>query len=309
MTLRSSKPLAGIPRLFSMDEVQRCRELLLEIRRAVDHDRTPGRFLLSGSSNFALLDGIVESLAGRAVYLTLDPFTRREIRGDLGDAPMVRRIFEQGGPPRKGPARGGLYWGVIARGGLPLVALGAVRRPRIWFTGFEQTYLERDVRDLSRLTDPVSFRAVLRLAALRTAQVLNISELARDARLSAATADRYIGLLVASFVLSRVPPFLANETTRLIKSPKLFVCDTGLAAHLAGVGTRGTVHRGSVARRFAGDVTSRRTWRGFWQPNGRAPALRTGISRVGTRWILSWNRAVTASPWKSRRLHAGTNGT
>ncbi len=79
------------------------------------------------------------------------------------------------------------------------------------------------------------FRGLLKLAALRTAQVLKVSELARDAKLAAATAGRYLSLLEASFVVNRIPPFLVNEATRLIKSPKLFLSDAGLAAHLAGL--------------------------------------------------------------------------
>ncbi len=218
---------------LSVDEAQRSPELLTEIKRAVDRDRRPGRFLLSGSANFALLSRVVESLAGRAIYLDLHPFTRREIRGDLRHAPAVRRILEDGRPPRNGRVAD-VGWDEVVRGGLPPVALGAVAKPTVWFTGYEQTYLERDIRDLSKLVDLVSFRNFLRFVALRTAQVLKISELARDARLSAATAGRYLSLLEASFVVSRVPPFLGNEAARLIKSPKLFVCDAGLAAHLAG---------------------------------------------------------------------------
>ena len=84
------------PGPITIDETQRCPELLVEIKRAVDRDRRPGRFLLSGSANFALLRGVAESLAGRAVYLTLHPFTRREIRGDLDRQPLIRRAFTEG---------------------------------------------------------------------------------------------------------------------------------------------------------------------------------------------------------------------
>ncbi len=219
---------------LSIDEAQRCPELLLEIKRAVDQNRRPGRFLLSGSANFALLRGVAESLAGRAVYLTLHPFTRREIHGDLDAHPILRPLFTDGKPPRSRPSSGPDRNEVL-RGGLPPVALGDVRSPRVWFTGYEQTHLERDIRDLSRIGDLMSFRNLLRLTALRTAQVLKISELARDAKMTAPTTGRHLSLLEASFVVSRVPPSLANEASRLIKSPKLFVSDAGLAAHLAGV--------------------------------------------------------------------------
>lgn len=264
---------------LTVDEAQRCPELLVEIKRAVDRDRRPGRFLLSGSANFALLRGVAETLAGRAVYLTLHPFTRREIGGDLDRRPLIRRAFTEGRLAWKGRAVG-LDWDEVLRGGLPPVALGAVRTPRVWFTGYEQTYLERDLRDLSRIGDLVSFRGLLKLATLRTAQVLKISELARDAKLAAATAGRYLSLLEASFVVSYIPPFLVNETTRLIKSPKLFVSDAGLAAHLAGFsagepGTsdplRGALLETYVAQNLLGILAAE--WPGarltYWHVQGR----------------------------------------
>jgi hypothetical protein len=105
----------------------------------------------------------------------------------------------------------------------------------LWFCGYEQTYLERDLRDLSQVADLVAFRRLMRLAARRTGQILSVSDLARDANLSTATASRYLGLLEASLVVSRLPPFLRSRITRLVKAPKIFVVDSGLAAHLAGV--------------------------------------------------------------------------
>lgn len=219
---------------LTIDEAQKCPELLVAVKREVDRTRAPGRFLLSGSANFALLRGITESLAGRALYLTLHPFTRRELAGRLAPAPFIRRSFESGAPPGRA-APGGVEPRAVLEGGLPPVCLGQARRPALWFRGYEQTYLERDVRELSRIGDLVPFRNLLQLAALRTAQLLSVSELGRDAKLNAATAARYLGVLEASFVVRRVAPFLANRASRLIKSPKLYLSDSGLASHLAGV--------------------------------------------------------------------------
>lgn len=106
-----------------------------------------------------------------------------------------------------------------------------------WFRAYVQTYVERDVRQLSRITDLVAFQTLARMAALRTAQVLATSDLARDAKLNAATTGRYLNLLEASFLVHRLPPFLKNRSTRLGKSPKLYFSDSGLAAHLAGAAT------------------------------------------------------------------------
>jgi len=219
---------------LTIDEVQRSPDLLLAVKRAVDKRRSPGRFLLSGSANLALLGGVSESLAGRSLYLTLHPFTRRERKGRLGEPPFLLRFLEQPGLPRD---RGAEILGEeeILDGGLPPVALGDAASRELWFLGYEQTYLERDVRDLTQVADLVSFRNVLHLAALRTGRLLNQSEVARDARLPATTAARYLGLLETSFVLARLTPFLRSRTARLIKSPKLFLTDSGLAAHLASV--------------------------------------------------------------------------
>jgi predicted AAA+ superfamily ATPase len=123
----------------------------------------------------------------------------------------------------------------VLTGGLPPVCLAPAGEAAEWFRGYVQTYVERDVRQLAQITDLVAFRTLAQLAALRTAQVLVISTLARDAKMNAATAGRYLDLLEASFVIRRLLPFLKNRSSRLIKSPKLYLTDSGLAAHLAGV--------------------------------------------------------------------------
>lgn len=225
--VRTDEPL-------TIDEAQKCPELLSAIKREVDRARQPGRFLLSGSANFALLRGIGESLAGRALYVTLLPFSCRELHGDLRTTPFARRVFDDGRPPRTVTGRPVAPDAVLA-GGLPPVCLEQVGRAATWFKGYEQTYLERDVRELTRVGDLIAFRHLLRLAALRTAQVLTVSELGRDAKLNANTTARYLSVLEASFVINRLPPYLSNRASRLIKSPKLYVADSGLCAHLAGV--------------------------------------------------------------------------
>lgn len=235
--VRTDEPL-------TVDEAQRCPELLLAIKREVDRDRTPGRFVLSGSANFALLQGVAESLAGRAVYLTLHPFGRRELTGRLDSVPVLRRLFETGQPPdeRHLPR---LTVEEVVRGGLPPVCLAPEPNAALWFKGYEQTYLERDVRALARVADLISFRNLLHLVALRTGQVLSTADLARDAKLSAATAGRHLGLLEASFVVSRLAPYLTNRASRLIKAPKVYIGDSGLACHLTGF-SRGDDVQGSL---------------------------------------------------------------
>jgi uncharacterized protein len=268
--------LAGTGPL-TIDEAQRCPELLVAIKREVDRDRRPGRFLLSGSASFDLLHEVVESLAGRAIYLTLSPFTRRELAGRMNDQPFVVRFARDPSANLLTRHSGTVRREEILLGGMPSVCLGETVEPRFWFTGFEQTYLERDVRNLAQVADLVAFRQLLGLTALRTAQLLNVSEIARDAKLTAVTATRYLGLLEASFVIRRIGPFLGNRASRLIKSPKIYLTDSGLAAHLISAGERlpdaawGAVTETYLAQNLLGILEAR--WPEarlhFWNVQGR----------------------------------------
>jgi len=232
----SAESILGEPGAITIDEAQRMPGLMEIIKAQVDREgHIPGRFLLSGSANFLLLKGVSESLAGRAIYIEMSPFSRREILRAAARKPFLLSFFknpvlpEGTRPPKPIPPA------EILRGGMPRVALGRTRKPSTWFLGYEQTYVERDVRQLSQVADLISFRRAVRLAALRTGKILNISELARDAQLPVATLSRYLGVMETSCLVRRLPPFLNNPVSRLAKSPKLFFNDAGLAAHLAGV--------------------------------------------------------------------------
>jgi predicted AAA+ superfamily ATPase len=275
---RDPEALLAGPEPLTIDEAQRCPELLIALKRAVDRRRTNGHYLVSGSANFALLRGVTESLAGRAVYLTLSPFTRRERARAIRDRPFVLRLLDTGAPPRG--ASEGIRDTDILTGGMPVVALGGAKDHDLWFLGYEQTYLERDVRSLAQVADLVDFRNLLRLAALRGGQLLNVSELARDAKMTAATVNRYLGLLETSFVIARLAPYLRSRTTRLIKSPKLYVADSGLAAHLTDVRDlrpaadeplRGGLFETYVHQNLAGILTAQedRAELAFWNVQGR----------------------------------------
>jgi len=215
----------------TLDEAQRAPELLPALKREVDRRRRPGRFLLSGSANLALMAGVSETLAGRAVYLTLHPMSRREIRRQTRRPPMLPQFLKDHHLPVD--AADPVEAAEILSGGLPPVCCESPRGANLWFRGYAQTYVERDVRQLSQIADLVSFRTLVSLAALRTAQVLNISMLGRDARLTSATTARYLHLLETSFLVRNLPPFLKNRSSRLIKAPKLYFTDSGVAAHLA----------------------------------------------------------------------------
>jgi predicted AAA+ superfamily ATPase len=230
-----ANPESLLARPVILDEVQRCPELLVAIKRSVDERRRPGQFILSGSANLALLGHVSETLAGRAGYYTLHPMTRRELQNTTGDRPFLVRFLSSPTLP-SGKARPVSEQEVLT-GGLPPACLGRAADVAEWFRAYVQTYVERDVRQLSQITDLVAFRTLAQLAALRTGQVLVTSTLARDAKLNAVTAARYLALLEASFLIRRLPPFLRNRSSRLVKSPKLHFTDSGLAAHMAGITT------------------------------------------------------------------------
>lgn len=225
---------------LTLDEVQRSPDLLLAVKRAVDEHRVPGRFLLTGSANLLLMQKISESLAGRALYLTLWPLTRREQLG-LGQTGAWSRLFAASDRDWRDlllaedvPEED---WRPLAlRGGYPVPVreLEDEQARALWFDGYTRTYLERDLQDLSTVTSLVDFRRLMRASCLRLGGLVNQAELGRDVGLPQPTVHRHLSLLETSYQLVRVPPFAVNRTRGLIKAPKLFWCDSALALHLAG---------------------------------------------------------------------------
>jgi len=228
---------------MTLDEVQREPELLLAIKALVDRDRPRrlGRFLLTGSANLLLMKTVADSLAGRAAYRVLHPMTRREQLGlgvtgswsRLLDEPFERwrsRLSED----RVGPAD---WRDQALRGGLPVPAteLPGERARSAWFEGYVRTYLERDLRDLAAVQSLTDFRRLMRAAAHRDGALLNHTELGRDLGMPQTTVRRYLSLLETSHLVTRLEPYAVNRTKRLIKTPKLYWTDSGLACHLAGV--------------------------------------------------------------------------
>lgn len=262
---------------ITIDEAQRCPELMTAIKREVDKKRRMGHFLLSGSANFLLLESISESLAGRALYLQMHPMTRRELSGRTAQQPFLVGLFATGEPPRR---RGfeAVTEADILKGGMPQVALGMAADARLWLKGYEQTYLERDLRDLAQVADLGAFRRVLLLAALRSGEIGNESAIGREAKLSASTVGRYLDLLETSFVASPLPPFVRSRSKRLIRSPRLYVSDSALAAHLmdvrdlsAGERQRGPLFKTYVAQNLRAIVDQHldSAELGFWNVQGR----------------------------------------
>lgn len=233
---------------LTLDEVQRSPGLLLAVKRAVDERRAAGQFLLTGSANLLLLRRVSESLAGRATYFTLEPLTRRERMG-LGRAGIWEELFKTADEDWPDLLRSqeveASDWRALAReGGYPVPAhqLGDGEARARWFTGYAKTYLERDLQELTAVQSLLDFRRLMKAACLRLGSLVNQTELGRDVGLPQPTVHRYLNLLEASYQLVRVPAYAVNRTKRLIKSPKLYWTDGGLALHLAGETSPRGVH-------------------------------------------------------------------
>jgi predicted AAA+ superfamily ATPase len=223
-----------------LDEVQRAPDLLRAIKLVVDRDRRPGMFLLAGSANILTLAKVSETLAGRVAVHELHPFSWAELNGqpastaleDLFSAKDIKNL--QGRWPSSGrPGRMKELKELILSGGYPTPV--QMRRPssrRTWFESYRQTYVERDLRDLASIEHLPDFNRLLTTLALRTGQMLNFSALSRDVGLSLTTLRRYFNLLEQTCQVGVIPPYFANLGTRLVKTPKLYLNDTGMACHL-----------------------------------------------------------------------------
>lgn len=218
-----------------LDEVQKAPELLLAVKKTVD--RNPGKyqFVLSGSANLLLMKQVSESLAGRAIYFVLDPMSIGEMNNRPHPDILVRLLhgeFPQektlaAAPPDPSEA--------ILRGFMPpLLNLDSSQAWTRWWEGYVATYLERDLRQVAQIDALLDFRRIMELAALRSGQLINQSEISRDARLSQSTTHRYLNLLETTHLFDRLPAFTASHTTRLLKSPKAFFNDPALAVFLSG---------------------------------------------------------------------------
>lgn len=223
-----------LPERVILDEVQRVPGLFTSIKAAVDRNRQLGRFLLTGSSNVLLVPKLSDSLAGRMAILRLHPFAQCE----LGEQPsdFLDRLFAADFPTRKVPRLKEELTARIAAGGYPpaLVRPEGRRRDN-WYRDYITTLVQRDVREMARIRSLDALPRLLRLAAARTAQLFNVSDLANGFQLSRVTIGEYVTLLENIFLLERLAPWHSNYTNRLVKTPKLHMGDTGLACSLLGL--------------------------------------------------------------------------
>ena len=268
-----------------LDEVHRAPELLSYIQPMVDERPTPGRFILTGSANFALLHSLGQSLAGRTALLELLPCSLEEIRR----FPM---------PPED-------LFELLVRGSYPAVYDRGLE-PSEWDRSYVATYLERDVRLVLNVGDLTAFQTFLRLSAGRAGQLVNLSALGGDAGVTHATAKAWLSVLEAGYVAWRLPPLHANVGKRLVKTPKLHFVDSGLVCYLLGIRSaeqlRNHPLRGSVFETWVvSEILKARAARGMSQ----------GLSFFRDRKGVEVDLVVQAGPFflaveaKSGRTVAG----
>ena len=227
---------------ITVDEVQKVPALFSAMKKIVDNKRTNGQFLITGSANITMLPRISETLAGRIVFIEMNPITMMEALkrdldhptlGDIFKAQTAKKCWEilNSIQPTSFPIET-----FVVKGGLPPAYLEKSDENRqVWFKGYVRTYLERDVRDLSRIQKLYEYQKYLSLLAFRSAQIFNKAEVARDCGIPYTTAGHFFDLLLATFQIFLVEPYFRNIGKRLIKSPKIMWSDTGLAMHLQGL--------------------------------------------------------------------------
>lgn len=232
--------VSDLPDRTVLDEVQRAPGLFTTLKVAVDRERTPGRFILTGSANVLLVPKLADSLAGRMEILRLHPLAQCEI--SASPPRFLDALFAHAFPARTGRRLGTeLVERIVAGGYPPALARMAARRRAAWYRDYIETLVQRDVRDLARISSLDVLPRLLTLAAGQTARLLNVSDLAAPFQLSRPTIRDYVTLLERVFLLEPLPPWHSNRLSRLIKTPKLHFGDTGLAAALLGVDAAGLV--------------------------------------------------------------------
>jgi predicted AAA+ superfamily ATPase len=233
-----------------LDEIHRVPELLSYVQTMVDERPVRGRFILTGSANFALLQSLGQSLAGRTALLELLPLGLEEVKR-----------FPSG--PKD-------LYGLLLQGSYPAIYDRRLDAKE-WYPSYVSTYLERDVRSVLNVGDLIAFRTFMRLCAGRAGQLVNLSSMGADAGVTHGTARSWLSVLEAGYVTWRLPPFHANVSKRLVKTPKLHFLDSGLVCHLLGIQTAQQLRdhplRGAVFETWvASEILKSRVHRGL-QPH------------------------------------------
>jgi len=278
-----------------LDEVQKSPNLLEAVKVSVDQSGRKSRFILSGSANLLLMRHISESLAGRAIYYTLYPMTLGEIEELV--TPNILESLLKGKVPQEGKITFDYedVFSLMWKGFMPpLMKLDGDDIVR-WWEGYVATYLERDLRALSQIDSLPDFRRLMEILALRCAQILNQTEVARDTGISQPTVHRYANLLKTTCLIEDLPAFTRSRTKRLIKSPKILWVDPGLVTFLMGYYTPDEVKHSKEAGSIFESLIffHLRVLSQFLTPQARLYYWRT-VSGKEVDFILEWGRHLLA---------------
>ena len=247
--------VATLPNPITLDEIQKVPEVLEGIKIAIDKQRLNGAFLLTGSANVLDMKRAKETLAGRIIEIPLWPLSQKELH-DKADENIIDILFGQGVDHLKG--NNVTYDEVltsIVNGGYPeIVKIDSRRGRSLWFNAYISTYVERDIRDVGELRDISAFIRFYNIIAPRSCGLLNKSNLASDAALSEPTVSNYLSMLEMIYQISLLQPYSSNISKRFIKSPKLYMTDSGLFCHLLGIHSAAelttSTHKGDVVETF-----------------------------------------------------------
>ena len=228
--------LEKYPSPVIIDEIQHAPQLLSYIKAAIDRDRKPGQWILTGSQAFPLMKNVGESMAGRVAILTLFPFSlsemNRNLRTKLKTAQaFIRHLYSAQAPVKKSLSCG--QW--LLRGGYPQIFTEKKVSLKLWFSSYLQSYIDRDVRGNIKTANLNEFERFVRLLASRTAQEMNYSTLARDVGVTVPTIKSWVSFLESSSLIHLLYPYHRNFGKRIVKSPKCYFMDTGLVCYLVGL--------------------------------------------------------------------------
>lgn len=256
-----------------IDEIQYAPELFPYIKIEVDRNKQPGAFWLTGSQQFHLMKNITESLAGRVAILRLQGLSQQEVAQNLDinafmpETDYIANLCKLAKPK----SLMGVYE-MIWRGSFPDVVTKKEIDPNIFYGSYIQTYLQRDVRELTQVGDEKSFLKFLRSAAARTGQLINYADMARDADISPNTAKSWLSILEASGLIYLLEPYYTNVTKRLVKSPKLYFLDTGLCCYLTQWSTPESLEAGAMSGAILETFIMGELLKSYWH-NSKQPSF------------------------------------
>lgn len=240
------------PHPFMFDEIQYVPDLFRYLKIQIDKNRHNGMYFLTGSQQFKLMETASESLSGRIGIVELYPLSAREIRGEEFDGHFVPSkdfILSRNSAFTHNDFSIEKTWNAIFTGGYPEVVKGNVS-PKDFYGNYLKTYIERDIRKLSQVADEMQFLQFISSVASRTSQLLNYNDIGKDCGVSQVTAKKWISLLVSSGLVYLLPPYSSNIEKRVVKTPKIYFMDTGLAAFLTRWTNPDVMRTGAMAGAF-----------------------------------------------------------